>query len=191
MRHNLPSSIVSGSTTEFTKRYALFTPDLWTLSYHLRGAAALDVTATAGDDNKSYMVTLVAAVDDEPLAPGQYFFQAYVTNIDTPSDKRLVDNGRIQVLPDLSSPDVETFDGRSNAEKMLEAIDAVMQKKALTGDQAAYTIGQRTLTRIPLDQLIEWRRYYEGIVQAELIQARIKKGQSPFTNILTEFKRPR
>lgn len=193
MQTNIPSSIVSGATIEFTKCFRDFTPDLWDLSYHIRGASpvVLDVDAIAWTDPTQYLVTLTASygVTPTPLPAGQYFFQAYATDVSNTADKRLVDSGRINVLADLSSPSLTTYDGRSNAEIMVAAIDAVMQKKA-TVDQAAYTIGQRTLTRIPPDQLIEWRKYYAAIVQGEIMRKRIAKGMSPFENILTEFKQP-
>lgn len=196
MQTNIPSSIVSGATIEFTKclhnRLPDYTPDLWDLSYHIRGAAALDVDAIAWtEDPTQYFISLTASygIVPTPLPAGQYFFQAYATDVSNTADKRLVDSGRINVLADLSNPLLTTYDGRSNAEIMVAAIDAVLNKKA-TIDQAAYTIGQRTLTRIPPDQLIEWRKYYASIVQGELIRKRIEKGMSPFENILTEFKLP-
>lgn len=108
-----------------------------------------------------------------------------MTNIADASIKKLVNSGTIEVLADLSG-NLPDFDGRSKAEVMVDAIDAVLAKKA-TRDQASFTIGQRTLTRIPPDQLITWRQYYAGIVRSEKMQKRIEAGGSPFENILAEF----
>ncbi len=195
MKTNIPSSIVSGATIEFIKDLTVknshYTPDLWDLAYHIVGAARLDVEAIAWtEDPTKYFISLVAESDDGPLPAGQYFFQAHATDVSNTSDKRLVDSGRINVLVDLSNDDLETYDGRSKAELMVEAIDALLAGKALRGDQAGYTIGQRTLTRIPVDQLLEWRKYYAALYAAEVMRIRISKGLSPFENILTEFKLP-
>lgn len=192
MLTNIPSSIVSGATIEFTRCHKVYTPALWTMSYHLRGAAALDIEGAAwSEDITQYVFSLTASSGDPltPLPVSQYFFQAYATDVSNTSDKRLVDSGRINVLADLSSPSLTTYDGRSEAEIMVEAIDAVMLKKA-SRDQASYTIGQRTLVRIPPDQLITWRQYYAQIVQGEIMRKRQALGLSPFENILTEFKAP-
>lgn len=192
MQTNIPSSVVSGLKTEWTKRLSDYSPDLWSLSYHLRGSQALDVTATDNGDG-SFLVSLVAETSGdtpEPLTPGQFFFQAYVTNIADSTLKYLVDQGRVNVAVNLSSVALETYDGRSQAELMVAAIDALMAGKA-TRDQMGYTIGQRTLTRIPIDQLLEFRKHYVGIVESEQVKARVKKGLPAFENIHIKFQRPR
>lgn len=151
------------------------------------------MTATDNEDGSflvSLTATYVVTMTETPLPVGQYFFQAFVTNIADPTDKRLVDSGRVNVDADLSSVDVTTFDGRSQAELTLVAIDAMLAGKA-TRDQMSYTIGQRTLARIPIDQLIQFRNQFAGLVQAERIKARVKKGLPIFDNILTKFRRPR
>lgn len=191
MQTNIPSNIVSGLTVEFTKRLADYSPAEWTLSYHLRGTQAANATATDNGDG-SFLVSLTAktgGMTPVALTPGRFFFQAYVTNILTISDKRLIDSGRINVTPDLSSV-TTPFDARSSAELMIEAIDALMEGKA-TRDQMSYTIGQRTLSRIPVPDLLEFRKYYIGIVESEAIKARVKKGLPAFENIHVKFRQPR
>jgi hypothetical protein len=186
----IPRQIVSGHQIIFTQCFEDYKPADWTLSYHLRGAAALDVNA-ATQDADTFLVTLTASSGSPLVAlpAGQYYYQAYVTNVSTPSDKRLVTSGRVVVVADLSDTSLATYDGRSQAEKILEAIDAVMAGKA-TRDQASYTIGQRTLVRIPVDQLMEMRKTYVAVIQQERIAARKAAGLSPFENILTEFRTP-
>lgn len=184
---NIPSQIVTGSTVIFTRSYSDFPSSEWELSYHLRGTGALDVVADPLPDG-SFEVTLIASTGPgpTPLVVGKYFYQAYVTNLSDSTDKRLVDNGTVEILIDLSDTGITTYDGRSVAEIMVEAIDAVMTKKA-TRDQASYTIGQRTLVRIPPDQLLQWRKYYAAIVSNEAIQRRVAAGESPFETIAVEF----
>lgn len=192
MQTNIPSKLVSGLKTEWTKRFTDYSPDLWILSYHLRGTEALDVTATDNEDG-AFLVSLTAETSGDtptPLTPGQFFVQAYVTNIADPTIKHLVDSTRVNVIADLSSETLETFDGRSQAEVMLAAIDAMLAGKA-TRDQMGYTIGQRTLTRIPIPDLIELRKHYLSIVESEQVRARVKKGLPAFENIHIKFRRPR
>jgi hypothetical protein len=187
MKTSIPSQIVSGMTESWIERRRAYPSDEWTLSYHLRGGAAQDVTATATED-KRYEVELTAATGSGPSTPlpvGRYYWQAKVTNIADTDIKKVIDSGHIEVLADLESID-EAYDGRSKAEVMVDAIDAVLAKKA-TRDQQSFTIGQRTLTRIPPKELIEWRQYYAGIVRADAMKKRIADGGSPFETILAEF----
>lgn len=177
---------MSGATESWTERHHLYPSDEWTLSLHLRGGSALDVDATANED-KSYALTLTAVNnDDDPLVVGTFYWQIKVTNIADTDIKKFIDSGSIQVLADLSSTDLETFDGRTKAQIMVEAIDAMLAKKA-TRDQQSFTIGQRTLQRMTPEQLLKWRTYYADIVSAERTQQRIANGGSPFETIYTEF----
>jgi hypothetical protein len=184
---------MTGATVVFIRDLPAYPSSLWKLTYHLRGAGALDTEAGA-ETNDTYLITFVAETDETtpaPLPVGRYYYQAYVTDLSNATDKRLVDNGSIEVLPDLSDSNITTYDGRSAAELMVAAIDAVLAGKALRGDQASYTIGQRTLMRIPPDQLLIWRRTYSSIVEGERMQARIAAGVSPFETIAVEFVSPR
>lgn len=177
---------MSGATESWTECHRLYPSDEWTLSLHLRGSAALDVAATANED-KTYALELTANDNDsDPLGVGTFYYQIKVTNIADTNIKKFIDSGSIQVLADLSSDDLDTFDGRTKAQVMVEAIDAMLAKKA-TRDQQSFTIGQRTLQRMTPEQLLKWRQYYADIVASERVQARVKNGQSPFENIVVEF----
>lgn len=177
---------MSGATESWTECHRKYPSDEWTLSLHLRGSSALDVNATANED-KTYALTLTAVNNDsDPLAVGTFYYQTKVTNIADTSIKKFIDSGSIQVLADLSDTDLETFDGRTKAQIMVEAIDAMLTKKA-SRDQQSFTIGQRTLQRMTPEQLLKWRQYYADIVAAERIKARVQNGQSPFENIVVEF----
>lgn len=177
---------MSGATESWTECHRLYPSDEWTLTLHLRGGSSLDVTATANED-KTYAIDLVAINNDsDPLPVGAYYWQTKVTNIADNAIKKFIDNGTIQVLADLSDPDLETFDGRTKAQVMVDAIDAMLAKKA-TRDQQSFTIGQRTLQRMTPEQLLKWRQYYADIVKAETMKKRVANGESPFETIYVEF----
>lgn len=189
---NLPSKIVSGKPVKFTVSLDDYSPAEWTLSYHLRGAVARDVTGTTSDDGLSFKFDFVAetsGMTPVPLTPGQYFFQSYATNVSTSSDKRLVDSGRFEVLTDLSNPSLTSYDGRTENEKIWAAIKAMIAKKA-TRDQMSYTIGQRTISRIPMDQLIMFEQHYAKKVAADRARERMDNGGSFFETIKTQFREP-
>jgi hypothetical protein len=69
------------------------------------------------------------------------------------------------VLPDPASQGAGQ-DPRSHARKTLDAIEAVVEGRA-TKDQQAYTIGGRSLQRMPIKDLMYFRGVYRAEVYAE------------------------
>lgn len=60
-------------------------------------------------------------------------------------------------------PDITTQDPRSHAEKVLEAIEALIEGRA-TKDVSSYSIAGRSLTRLSPKELVEWRSFYKNEV---------------------------
>lgn len=187
---NIPAKIVSGRHALWTIFLSDYAPGEWTLSYHIRGAAAANVTGTTSDDGLSFDFDLLASSGAGPfvaLPAGQYFWQSYATNVSTPTDKRLVASGRVEILTDLST--ATTYDGRTLNETIWMAIKAMIAKKA-TRDQMSFTLGQRTIGRIPIDQLIQFEQHYARLVSADRARERVENGESFFETIKTEFVEP-
>lgn len=76
-----------------------------------------------------------------------------------------IERGDLVVLPDLVSAPVG-YDGRSDNEKALAAIEAVLGKRA-TLDQERYRINNRELYRTPISELIKLRGFYARAVARE------------------------
>jgi hypothetical protein len=51
----------------------------------------------------------------------------------------------------------------THEEKVLAAIEAVLEKRA-TSDQAAYTIKNVAITKMPIEELLRWRGVYSARV---------------------------
>lgn len=178
----IPAQFASGETLTWTVTLADYTPaDGYALTYHLRGPVALDLTAAPSADNLSFIVTLTAA-QSGTLTKGKYYVQSYVTKGST--DKHLLVNKEIVILPNLST-ETAGYDGRSDNERMLDALKAVSEKRA-TKHQENYTIGQRTIKYLTPTEIVTWIKYYTSLVNME---RRRKAGQSPFTNIYIAFGR--
>jgi hypothetical protein len=58
------------------------------------------------------------------------------------------------------------YDGRSDNQKALDAIEAVLARRA-TLDQQRYTINNRELWRTPIIELIKLRSFYAAAVARE------------------------
>lgn len=115
----------------------------------------------------------LAPADTEDFTTGFYFYQIFA---EKDGDRYLLENGRIGVSAQIG--ETGAFDGRSVAERIIDAIDAVLEGRATT-DQQSYAIqsgqGSRSLSRIPVLELRELRKTYAALVAA---QNRAKNGES-------------
>jgi hypothetical protein len=155
----LPPEIKAGTT--FRVRLALgdYPATAWRLTLALRGPQAIDLAAEA--DGTSFLLAADAAVTAK-WAPGRYWFSLRVTDGVAVHEAGA---GQLAVLADLSAA-AGIYDGRSEAETALDAIDAVLAKRA-TRDQERYRINNRELYRMAVADLLTLRAYYATRVRRE------------------------
>ena len=55
---------------------------------------------------------------------------------------------------------------KTHAVKVLEAINALIEKRA-TSDHQSYVVNGMSVTKMKLDELLSWKKYYERIVARE------------------------
>jgi hypothetical protein len=148
-------------------------PTGYTPKFVLGGAASLVKSGSVDGEN---VIFDFVPTDTINLASGQYWYQVVAEN--GTGDRIFIAEGTIKLIGKINGTD--PYDGRSLAEKILEAIDATMLGKA-TRDQQSYTIqsgsGSRSLSRLSVTELIEAKKYYAGIVAAE---KRAANGQPTF-----------
>ncbi|MGN6657562.1 MAG: hypothetical protein ACTHKN_01095 [Achromobacter mucicolens] len=163
----LPASVTAGLTFQAVLSLPDYPAPDWSVSAILRGPQSIDLDATPqGTDH----VLNVAAATTTGWAAGVYWYSLRATN---GSQVLEAESGRIEILADLAAVS-GTFDGRTEAERALAAIDAVLSKRA-TQDQQRYTINNRELWRTPIADLIKLRAFYAARVRRER-----RKGCSPF-----------
>lgn len=146
-----PLEIIAGDTVKWLITNTDYPATSWTMRYAFRGASVLNATATAS--GSSHLVVLTATQTTN-LQAGSYEFAAQVTS---GSEAYTVRNGRITVRPNLMT--AGAGDRVSHAEKMLAAIEAVLEGR-ITADVMAYTIAGRSVTKIPVKELLELRAKY-------------------------------
>jgi hypothetical protein len=133
------------------------------------GGAVLTVNSTADGDD--HLITATAATTGG-WSPGQYAFEVWV--LKSPEQYRL-ESGQIQVLPGLIATTDGGVDTRSDAERALAAIDAVLLGKATSG-MLSYQIGNRQLSSYSMQDLLKLQAVYRRDVAAERAAARIAAG---------------
>ena len=159
----VPKKIISGVNFSASLWRAEFSGADWSATIILRGPAAIDL---AGARSGSRHVWDVPAADSAEWAPGDYAFAVRVTNGDAVHE---VESGRVRIAPNLAAAPVG-FDGRSENRIALDAINAVLSKRA-TLDQERYRINNRELYRTSIADLLKLRAHYIELCRAESAEA--------------------
>lgn len=141
---------------------ASLVPTGFTPKFILGGSTSFTKSGTVDGDNIKFELL---PTDTATLATGQYWYQVVAED---GSSRVFIKDGTVWVIGQITG--AGTYDGRSVAEKILEAIDAAMLGKA-TRDQQSYIIqsgsGSRSLVRLNIAELKQVRSYYAGLVAAE------------------------
>lgn len=178
-----PAEVVAGDTWSWQKALADYPANAspaWTLTYYFRSVAG-EFTAAAAASGADHLVTVTKTASAAYKA-GLYEWTAIVTDGVT---RTTLGRGTTTIKPDPSKTGAG-FDPRSHARKTLEAIEAVLEKRA-TQDQMRYTIGTRSLDRTPIADLIVLRDKYRAEVDSEEASERLSKGLGGGRKIQVRF----
>jgi hypothetical protein len=77
-------------------------------------------------------------------------------------------------------------DTRSHARKVLDALDTLIESKG-TADVVEYTIGNRSIKKMGMSDLLKWRNHYYFQVQSEDCAERLANGLPAGGKILVRF----
>lgn len=101
--------------------------DGWALAYTLLSPTADKITLTATASGPDYLIS-VAAAATAAWPPGP---RTWVARVTKGAEVHTICTGTLNVLPDLTA--ATTYDGRSHARKMLDAIEAALLGAATAG----------------------------------------------------------
>ena len=168
----LPQSIPAGLTFDRTLTLTAYQAGVWSLSVALRGPSVIDINGTAvGNQHR----LKVAASDTAAWTPGRYWYSVRATSPDT-GDVVEVEAGEVTITPDVAEA-TAGYDGTSHAQRVLDSIEAVLEKRA-TQDQQRYKINNRELWRTPIAELLMLRDRY----RAQVRMSRLAKTGNLFGN---------
>lgn len=182
MNNYEPTEITSGETVEWSKALADYSPaEGWALTYYFRNASGtgFDATATAGVNSWEVSVAVPANV-----GAGRIDWEAWVTK---GSDERLADKGTATVAASLKALAANAaFDGRTQAEKDLDAVRAALVPSTSAGVQE-YEIGgvgtNRRISYFDKSQLLALETSLAQRVNRERRAAAKRNGASYFKTI--------
>ena len=165
--------------TEFSSDYS---NSLHTMRFVARIATGANteiiVTATALDDD--YLFT-IAYDTSAGFTPGHYHYQLEIER-DSDNERIIVDRGAIDFSTDYDN----NVDVRHHAEIMLGKIQSILEGKA-DSDVSSYSIAGRSLTKLGIDELLQWRDYYRREVNEIKKKERIKHDRKTKSTILGRF----
>lgn len=161
----IPDTIRAGATLDIPVVLTAYPAPDWGLKLILRGPEQIDLDSA--DDDAAHSLGAAASVTSD-WAPGKYWWQLRAIR---GAEVVIVEDGQLTITPDLALVE-GAHDGRTHAERVLDAINAVIEGRASI-DQESYTIKDRSLNRTPLADLIMLKSKYEAEVARE---RRVAKG---------------
>lgn len=155
-----PKTLHAGDSVAWSRDVPAYPPaDGWALRYVFNGPQVMEVAAFA--DAGDYRVEIAASATAN-YPPGRYRWAAYVIG---PGDERYtIDTGDLVVYPNWLT--AEPGDVRSHARRMLDLVEAALEKR-IPKDQQSYEIDGQRLDRIPIERLLDLRARYRREVRAE------------------------
>lgn len=143
-------------------------------------ATAWTMTLTIVNPRQKYTITGTASGDIHQLdattaqtalwLSGRYRVVAQVSN---GTEQYSLEAGDFEILPDL----INETDTRHHVEKVLEALEAMLENKA-TSDQAELSFNGRTLKHMDPGDILTWRDKYKKELKRIKQQEAIAKGES-------------
>lgn len=160
-----PTEIRAGDTAVWKKGFADYPATAWTLAYTLiNSTSKISITSTAsGSDH----YVEISAATTGAWTVGNYDWIATVTKTAT-SERYTIGTGRLEVLKNLAATALTTYDNRSHARIMLDAIEATLEARATDSqlDILVTSVGDRSITK-DRETLITLRNRYRAEVAAE------------------------
>ena len=159
----IPAHLTAGDDWVFTLPalgQAWPAPD-YSLSLLLVPEAGGNVIDTPGSFEGGVWTVSVAATATGAMLPGAWSWAIRVQEAASGA-KQTVARGGIDVLPDPALSDQDT---RADAERILAAIEARIEGR-ITKDADSYSIEGRSISRMPIEQLLRLRGLYQREVQA-------------------------
>ena len=136
----------------------------WVARLESNGGTSFSATVTEVDDY--YKFTLDNSATGG-YTTGDYFWVLKVTQ-SSDSEELILETGKITVKDNYFG---STGDTRSHAKIMLDKIESILEGRA-DADVSSYSIQGRSLSKIGIAELLQWRDYYKAEYQKEIAKFR-------------------
>jgi hypothetical protein len=188
---NIPAQIRAGDTVKWRDVASrdvfgnAVTSAAWTLTYYLRTNTASEGATVAGSAYGTGWEFTIAAGTSSGFDAGQWYWQAIAT---AGSEKLTLGAGQLEVLTALQYAGTPgAFDGRTQAQIDLDAVQAAIRAMVSGGAVAEYAIGTRRLKKMALADLMQLESSLKAEVKREQAAALIANGLGNPHNLFVRF----
>lgn len=139
----------------------------WTVIYYFRtNTDFIGATATSTAHSDGFQFNLASDVT-ETFSTGFWYYQAVANK--SGAEKQTIASGKFEVLPNLtfSGNNPQALDGRTQAQKDFDAIEAAIRAIYNGGVVQEYKIGNRDVKKYDLSELIILRDRLKAILVRE------------------------
>jgi hypothetical protein len=161
---DFPPFFAAGTTLKVQRQFDQYGSATWNYQLLLAGAQVLSVAGTADPDGMSFLVEATPAQTaklNTRRTPEAYSYVERLTATDGSGEIYDVRSGRIMVNPNLAL--LNPGDALTHEERTLRIIEAKLENR-LAADLENYSIAGRSISRIPVQELIKLRGTYANIV---------------------------
>lgn len=177
---NTPSRLTAGDSAEWTISLPDYPAPTWTLKYYLvKDGKQIVITGTQYGSTEEHHISVDAATT-AAWQPGTYSYQAKASN---GTDRKDAGSGTVVIEPDFAQQG-SGYDDRSFAKKSLDAIEAVIERRA-SKSQQEYQIAGRALKFMTMEELLNARDRFRAEVRN---QERKKAGKPAFGAVKVRFR---
>jgi hypothetical protein len=180
-----PHNIVVGDRVTWRKKNLGqdYPSSTYTVAYVSRvsaGGGDHEFTVTGSADGNDYLFT-ITSVQSSTFDVGHHHWQLEITRT-SDSERIVIQTGSWDIITDLDN----NVDPRSHAEIMLDKIETVLQGRA-DADVLSYSINGRSLSKIPVTELVEWRDHYRREVVCQHRADHVRNGRAHSGTIKVRF----
>ena len=180
-----PLKIVVGDFIQWKKTSLAQTypPSLYSANYVARvtGGGSSEIQLPAVERTGYYLFTASSATSAS-FEPGFYHWQLEIVQTST-NNRIVVERGEFEAIQDL---DTNGADPRTHAEIMLDKIESLLQGRA-DKDVSSYSIQGRSIAKMSVVDLLQWRDYYRKEVLKERRDNAIALGRPTKTTMKVRF----
>lgn len=180
----VPEEVFIGDFIQF--KISTFSTDYPNSTHTMRLVARIstggntEITITAGTLDDDYLFS-VASSASANYTVGEYHYQIEIER-NSDSNRIIVDRGQIKVSTDYDN----NVDPRHHSEIMLGKIESILEGKA-DSDVSSYSIQGRSLTKLGIEELLDWRNYYRREVNELKKREKLKHGRPTKSTIFGRF----
>lgn len=176
---NVPSLFYAGASASWSESLTDYPAPAWVLTLTMISAGhKITVVGTASGAAHAFAVDAVVSAD---YVPGKYKWQ-----LSAAAGAAVVVVGSGSATVAASFAGVESLDGRTHAEKMVEALQAVLENRG-TQDYVGLTVAGRSIQKMSLAELRAALVDYRAEVAREARAADKAAGIKPRGKFLARF----